>query len=375
MKTTKALFGILTVIAALAMQAHAQFNYTINADLTVTITGYTGPSGAVIIPPMINGLLVTSIGGSAFLGSGVTSVTIPNSVTSIGAGAFWNCGSLTSITIPNGVTFIADGTFYECVSLASVTIPNNVTTIGSHAFDGCTSLASVTIPSRVTTIGDSAFSGSGLTSVTIPNSVTSIGAGAFWNCGSLTSITIPNGVTFIVDGTFYACVSLTSVTIPNSVTTIGSSAFYDCTRLAIVTIPSSVTTVGDSAFADCTNLAGVYFRGNTPSLGGTNVFSGANHSIIYSPPGIVGWGTSFAGRPVLPCNPQVQDSSVGVRANQFGFTFTGSYGMLVVVEASRNLANPVWVPVQTNTLGVGSTYFNDPQCKNYPGRFYRLRSP
>jgi hypothetical protein len=284
MKTTKALFGILTVIAALAMQAHAQFNYTINADLTVTITGYTGPSGAVIIPPMINGLLVTSIGGSAFLGSGVTSVTIPNSVTSIGAGAFWNCGSLTSITIPNGVTFIADGTFYECVSLASVTIPNNVTTIGSHAFDGCTSLASVTIPSRVTTIGD-------------------------------------------------------------------------------------------SAFADCTNLAGVYFRGNTPSLGGTNVFSGANHSIIYSPPGIVGWGTSFAGRPVLPCNPQVQDSSVGVRANQFGFTFTGSYGMLVVVEASRNLANPVWVPVQTNTLGVGSTYFNDPQCKNYPGRFYRLRSP
>ena len=333
MKTTKALFGILTVMAALAMQAHAQFNYTINADLTVTITEYTGPGGAVIIPPTINGLLVTSIGSEAF-----------HSVSS---------------------------------SLTSVSLPNTLTSIGSGAFDACTSLTSFTIPNGVTSIGGSAFTGSGLTSVTIPNSVTNIGAGAFWNCGSLTSITIPNGVTFIVDGTFHTCVSLARVTIPSSVTTIGSFAFYDCTSLAIVSIPKSVTIIGDYAFAGCTNLAEVYFHGNTPSIGGggTNVFSGASHSIIYSPPGIVGWGTSFAGRPVLPCDPQVLDSSVGVRANQFGFTFTGSYGMLVVVEASRNLANPVWVPMQTNTLGVGSSYFSDPQWKNYPGRFYRLRSP
>ena len=259
-----------------------------NADLTVTITEYTGPGGAVIIPPTINGLLVTSIGSEAF-----------HSVSS---------------------------------SLTSVSLPNTLTSIGSGAFDACT---------------------------------------------SLTSITIPNGVTFIVDGTFHTCVSLARVTIPSSVTTIGSFAFYDCTSLAIVSIPKSVTIIGDYAFAGCTNLAEVYFHGNTPSIGGggTNVFSGASHSIIYSPPGIVGWGTSFAGRPVLPCDPQVLDSSVGVRANQFGFTFTGSYGMLVVVEASRNLANPVWVPMQTNTLGVGSSYFSDPQWKNYPGRFYRLRSP
>ncbi len=295
---TACVAGLL--LLALPAVVQAQFTLTTNTDGSLNISQYTGPGGAVIIPSTINGLLVTSIGGSAFLGSGVTSVTIPNSVTNIGAGAFWNCGSLTTITIPNSVTSIVDWTFYECVRLASVTIPNSVTTIGTHAFDDCTSLASVTIPNSVTTIGDSAFSGSGVTSITIPNSVTNIGAGAFWNCGNLTSITIPNGVTFIVDGTFYECVRLASVTIPNSVTTIGSFAFYDCTSLTSVTIPNSVTTIGDSAFADCTSLTGVYFQGNAPSLGGPNVFAGDNNATVYYLPWTTGWGSTFDGRPTIP---------------------------------------------------------------------------
>ena len=90
-------------------------------------------------------------------------------------------------------------------------------------------------------------------------------------------------------------------------------------------------------------------------------------------------GTNFAqltGLPTVLWNPQVQnDASFGVQTNQFGFNITGSSNLVIVVEACTNLANPVWQPVQTNTLTGGSSYFSDPQWTNYPARFYRLRSP
>ena len=116
--------------------------------------------------------------------------------------------------------------------MTSVTIPNSVTSIGGVAFYGCSGLTSVTIPNSVTSIGNSAFSGcSSLTSITIPNSVTSIGRYAFSDCSGLTSITIPNSVTFIGIATFAGCSSLTSIIIPNSVTSIGNYAFASCSKL------------------------------------------------------------------------------------------------------------------------------------------------
>ena len=158
----------------------------------------------------------------------LTSVTIPNSVTSIGDHAFRGCSGLTSVTIPNSVTSIGSGAFYGCSGLTSVTIPNSVTSIGGGAFQRCSGLTSVTIPNSVTSIGDYAFQGcSGLTSVTIPNSVTSIGDYAFQGCSGLTSVTIPNSVTSVGNYAFKGCSSLTSVTIPNSVTSIGRDAFYN----------------------------------------------------------------------------------------------------------------------------------------------------
>ncbi len=191
------------------------------------------------------------------------------------------------------------------------------------------------------------------------------------------SYTIPNSVTDIGGRAFSGCTSLTSATIGNSVTNIGGSAFYDCTSLANITIGNSVTSIWDSAFADCTSLNGAYFKGNAPSINLGFPFKGANMAIVYYLPGTVGWDTTYAGRPTLLWNPQVQtsDASFGVRTNGFGFTVTGNSDMIVVVDASTNLSDPVWLPLRTNTLTSGSFYFSDPQWTNYPSRFYRLQMP
>ena len=212
---------------------------------------------------------VTSIGYKAFsYCSGLTSVTIPNSVTSIADHAFNGCSGLTSVTIPNSVTSIGACAFYYCRGLTSVTIPNSVTSIGDYAFGYCSGLTSVTIPNSVTSIADYAFfCCSGLTLVTIPNSVTSIGDMAFYECSGLTSVTIPNSVTSIADNAFSNCSGLTSVTIPNSVTRIGSATFYNCSGLTSVTIPNSVTSIGNYAFNGCSGLTSVTIPNSVTVIG------------------------------------------------------------------------------------------------------------
>ncbi|MDY5651665.1 MAG: leucine-rich repeat protein [Paludibacteraceae bacterium] len=212
---------------------------------------------------------VTSIGGGAFSGcSSLTSVTIPNSVTSIGTYAFQGCSSLSSVTIPNNVTSIEAGAFSGCSSLTSVTIPNGVTSIGGTAFSGCSSLTSVTIPNSVTSIGETAFSGcSSLTSITLPDSIKNIKYWTFESCSSLTSITIPNSVTYIDYNAFRGCSSLTSVTIGESVSEIGNSAFENCTSLTSITIGESVSKIGYSAFSGCSSLTSITIPNSIRSIG------------------------------------------------------------------------------------------------------------
>ena len=166
----------------------------------------------------------------------LTNIAIPDSITSIGSGAFndtpWydnqpdgdvyigkvyyhykgEMPENTSIVIRDGTKEIAGEAFYLCSRLTSITIPDSVISIGNYAFSVCKSL----------------------TSITIPDSVTSIGYGAFVKCSSLTSVTIPDSVTSIDFTTFYGCTSLTSVTIPDSVTSIGEKAFYECNKLTII---------------------------------------------------------------------------------------------------------------------------------------------
>ena len=200
----------------------------------------------------------------------------------VGATFYAMCPALTSVTIPNSVTSIGQYAFNTCTSLTSITIPNSVTTIGEYAFDSCSSLTSVTIPNSVTSIGISAFSGcSSLTSVTIGNSVTSISNRAFSGCSSLTSITIPDSVTSIGGSAFESCTSLTSVTIPDSVTSIGNGAFCNC-NLASVTIGSGITSIDTEAFNPAI-VESCTIKATIPPTLGENVFNPQGEDKFYVP--------------------------------------------------------------------------------------------
>ena len=285
----KIIFLLLTTLSSMAANAHdievpngdgvtIYYNFTNDStELEVTYRGdnyipfeYTGN---VIIPEEVTYMnriyKVTSIGNWTFYDCGLISITIPNSVTSIGENAFAFCSCLTSVTIPNSVTSIGKKAFYGCFGLTSVTIPNSITSIGDYAFAHCSGLTSIVIPNSVTSIGDNAFySCSGLTSVTIGNSVTSIEAGAFSECSSLTSVTIPNSVTSIGEWAFSYCSGLTSVTIPNSVTSIEAGTFEYCSRLSSIIIPNSVTSIGENAFAFCSCLTSVTIPNSVKSISG-----------------------------------------------------------------------------------------------------------
>jgi len=168
------------LLLAVPTLVQAQFSYVTNGG-AITITGYTGPGGAVPIPGTIDGLPVTGIGDYAFaFRTSLTEVTIPGSVTSIGAWAFRYCSSLTSVTIGNGVTSIGDEAFNSCTSLTSVTIGNGVASIGDGAFESCDSLTSVTIPNSVASIGDYAFFfGTGLRAVYFQGDAPTFGQDVF----------------------------------------------------------------------------------------------------------------------------------------------------------------------------------------------------
>lgn len=234
-------------------------NVTVIPDYLCSGTAIT----SIIIPNS-----VTSIGYEAFYYcENLTSVTIGNSVTTIGGYAFCSCRNLTSVTIPNSVTTIDNWAFSNS-GLISVTIPNSVTTIGEGAFSYCDNLTSVTIGNSVTTIGNKAFRGSGLISVTIPNAVTTIGERAFCDCKNLTSITLSNNIDTIHKFLFAQDSNLVSLTIPNSVTVIEDGAFGNCTGLTSITIPSNVTSVGGAAFYNCTGLTEIHSLNRVaPQLG------------------------------------------------------------------------------------------------------------
>lgn len=186
---------------------------------------------------------------------GCQNTIIPDTITSIGSAAFYDCHLLTSITIPDSVEIIGEGAFCGCKSLTSITIPNSVKTIGDGAFSSCSSLTTIALPASITSIPDYAFDDCrSLTTITIPDSVVSIGYRAFYRCLSLTNITIPNSVTSIEPCAFYHCCSLPAITIPDGITSIGEETFAYCKSLTTITIPDSVTSIGEDVFLACQSL-------------------------------------------------------------------------------------------------------------------------
>ncbi len=290
-------------------------------------------------------IYLESIGSQAFFDSGIESILLPDSVTSIGEGAFDACRSLESVTLPDNAAFTAipDRLFFNCEALQSLTIPKNVTSIGADALNGCNALTEIVvdgdntafssedgvlynadkttlirhpagragtldIPGSVTKVGDYAFLDSKtLTDVSIPGSVTEIGEGAFFNCnnavfeepvipGSVTSIgayafnacnrltevTVPEGIESLGEYTFFNCLDLPKITLPKSLAGIGTGAFMGCDSLCDVVIPEGVLSIGNSAFSFCGGLTKAVALGDD-TVFGSNVFqyTGIGHDGIY----------------------------------------------------------------------------------------------
>ena len=188
---------------------------------------------------------------------------------------------------------LGDCAFFGCNGLTSVTLPSSLTSIGNSAFDGCSGLTSLTLPSSLTSIGYRAFeSCSGLTSLTLPSSLTSIGDNAFYYCRGLTSVTLPPSLTTIGDEAFAHCHSLASVTFPSSLASIGRKSFAYCYDLKILSIPSGITSLRhlmafseETIFGD-SGLESVYVAWGTPAPAG-RFFNGVNISkcTLYVPLG------------------------------------------------------------------------------------------
>jgi hypothetical protein len=340
-------------------------------------------------------------------------------------------------TVPTGTKQLGFTAFYECSNLTSITIPSGVTNVGNTAFLGCSSteiffqgnapaiaspdLPSISSPGLIrpivpgnnfynpdaeavyylpgTTGWGATFEGltaylwdSPFVCITVGNSITIYGFN-----GSVGAITIPdtiNGlpVTALAAGLFdnAAGYGLTNVILGTNLTSIGNDAFAACANLTTLDIPNGVTNLGSGAFAFCDSLKSVYFQGNAPAVGSDVFFQWSSFfpfsppvyepptpTTVYYLPGTTGWGATFGGQPAILWNPQPQtgDADFGVRNHQFGFNITGTSNLTFVVEAATNLLRPDWQPVQTITLTTGPAYFSDSQWTNYPGRFYRLRSP
>lgn len=229
---------------------------------------------------------VTTIGNGAFQNTAITSVVIPGSVKTIGQYAFENCTSLATLELGSGIQTIDVWAFRDCTSLTSVSIPDSVKTIGSSAFNGCTSLKTLTLGSGVETIGNNAFQGcTQLTDFTLPSGLKSIGDSAFNGCAALTKVDMPDSVTYLGAGAYQNCTGLTSATLSEKLSEMNNSVFAGCTGLTTVTLPDLVNNIGNYLFQGCSKLASVYTGDYIQFVGSSN-FDGCSDSLtVYGYPG------------------------------------------------------------------------------------------
>lgn len=264
----------------------------------------------------------------------VTDLVIPNDITTLKAGSFYNCTSIKSITLHDEVTSIGQNAFYGCSGLGSITIPMSLKTVGTNAFSGAGSsravyvedleawcnitfantsanplsasgqlyvegtkvtdltlpntvisikdyafygaaLNSVTLHNRMASVGISAFSGTPIKTLSIGTGMTTIGKNAFQSCSKLTKVVIPDNIVTIEDYAFSYCTGLSRLTIGSGVKTIGQYAFENCTSLTSLTIPDNVNTIDSYAFSSCSGITNVSMGKGVTSIG-SRAFNGCS---------------------------------------------------------------------------------------------------
>lgn len=193
------------------------------------------------------------------------SVTLPETTTAIGSGAFSVCESLAEAQLPESLTEISESMFDRCGSLQKINVPEGLVRIGGYAFQNNKALAEFTIPESVTEIGDNAFSNTALAEIVLPKGLTSIGKSAFSGCGNAQRIVLPETLTEIPDNAFTYCEAVKEVTVNEGVTAIGRMAFAQCLSMERLTLPSSLATIGQMTFAMNDNLTEVHCLGPVPA--------------------------------------------------------------------------------------------------------------
>ncbi len=236
-------------------------------------TSYVVPEGVEII------------GDGAFRAARLRRITLPASVTAIGADAFRECWSLEEVNLSEGLEIIGENAFWQCSALRSIILPDSVTIIGNAAFSDCVFLMDVKLPAGLTMLGRSVFSHCyALQEVVLPQSVTAIGDYAFFWCPALSCVILPENLTAIGACAFVRCTSLREVVLPQSITVIGESAFAQCTSLREVVLPQSVTAIGERTFAQCRFLRRVTLHENVTAIG-EEAFDGCRYLTLVLPSG------------------------------------------------------------------------------------------
>ncbi len=271
------------------------YNINLNTSITEVTSNSAHPySGDIVIQETIayegKEYTVTGIGAQAFAQKNITSITFPNSISSIGAAAFYYCRVLDSIDIPERVTTIPTDVFGGCQNLRHVILHEGLVEIGNSAFNGCYGLDSLILPNTVENIEDWAFACcEHLSYVKMPQQLKRVGQGAFGDCPSLAYVDIPdlsswtmtNFNTYHANPLYYAKrlivngEEITDLVIPDDVTYIGSNTFRNCTSITSITIGDHVGSIGASAFDYCSNVTSVVIGENVTSIGGW-VFRGCS---------------------------------------------------------------------------------------------------
>lgn len=330
--------SVLLLLALLSANVNADpvkvgnlyYNFVLKGKLASVTSCPLGEcyEGDIVIPPTVEhkGVVcnVTSIENDAFVcvvkpeygnpqrgaNDKLTSVTIPESVTSIGSQAFYQCIKLTSISLPESVSEIGESAFSGCTGLVSAKLPKSLTKIPGGLFSGCKSLTTLDISESITEIGSNAFENcvnlpsidlknvekietyafhrcKKLTTITMSDNLKKIGQEAFRECSNLSTIKWSENLREIDTGAFWYCKALESVELPDNVKSIGSLAFGDCINLTTVKIGSNILQMA-GAFRNCTELTDVYIYGRVPDASsGAFDNSMIEYSTLHVPAGFI----------------------------------------------------------------------------------------